>query len=379
MHIRDFSKNKNFFEKYFTPKKSAYRNRKGDFAMSNYAIMRWGKIKFGGIAGAEYHQRTELHKNCEHPEMRDSNFTVKQFENETLRQTVKRFMIQQQEQTGRRLRKDATVLVDFVLTFSPEMTGKIDMQKWIDANLDWLKKEFGSKNLLRFDMHWHESTPHLHAFILPLDDKDKFNFKHYVRHVSQLVGLQDRYAKAMEPFGLERGQTRWQTFEEGKPQKAFEEKVRHTPLRAWRQQMLDELKEMEQKLQVNQELDEDIGDKLEQLQQLRIEIESRKGKSKKFAKRLDELRKECDKLQGQKASLQSELKDLEKDMQTEKDKFSALQQQAEALSKNIEHRRNNLAQEIWGYDVNLGYGHKVADKLDEISEEILGGDDDPEH
>ena len=28
-----------------------------------YAIMRWGKIKFGGIAGAEYHQRTELHKD----------------------------------------------------------------------------------------------------------------------------------------------------------------------------------------------------------------------------------------------------------------------------------------------------------------------------
>ena len=183
----------------------------------------------------------------------------------------------------------------------------------------------------------------------------------------------------MEPFGLERGQTRWQTFEEGKPQQAFEEKVRHTPLRAWRQQMLDELKEMEQKLQVNQDLDNDIGDKLEQLQQLRIEIESRKGKSKKFAKRLDELRKECDQLQGQKASLQSELKDLEKDMEAERSKYTALQQQAEALSKDIEHRRNNLAQEIWGYDVNLGYGHKTADKLDEISEEILGGDDDPEH
>lgn len=346
--------------------------------MSNYAIMRWGKIKYGGIAGAEYHQRTELHKNCEHPEMRDSNFTVKQFENETLKKTVKRFMMQQQEQTGRKLRKDATVLVDFVFTFSPEMIGKIDMQKWIDANIKWLKKEFGAKNLLRFDMHWHESTPHLHAFVLPLDDKGKFNFKHYVRHVSQLVGLQDRYAKAMEPFGLERGQTRWQTFEEGKPQKAFEEKVRHTPLRAWRQQMLDELKEMEQKLQVNQELDEDIGDKLEQLQQLRIEIESRKGKSKKFAKKLDNLRKKCDELIGKKASLKSELKDLEKDMEAERSKYTALQQQAEALSKEIEHRRNNIEEEIWGADVFAGKKSKVKDALDEVSEEVLG-DDDPEH
>ena len=247
-----------------------------------YAIMRWGKIKFGGIAGAEYHQRTELHKNCEHPEMRDSNFTVKQFENETLRKTVKRFMMQQEEQTGRKLRKDATVLVDFVFTFSPEMIGKIDMQKWIDANIEWLKKEFGAKNLLRFDMHWHESTPHLHAFVLPLDDKGKFNFKHYVRHVSQLVGLQDRYAEAMKPFDLERGKTRWQTYEEGKPQQATDEVKRHTPLRAWRQQMVEEIKLMEQKLKVNEGLDDDIGDKLELLQKLQQDIESRRGRSKSY-------------------------------------------------------------------------------------------------
>ncbi len=76
-----------------------------------YAIMRWGKIKFGGIAAAEYHQRTKLHKNCEHPEMRDSNFTVKQFEDESLRKTVKRFMMQQQEPTGRKLRKECDALI----------------------------------------------------------------------------------------------------------------------------------------------------------------------------------------------------------------------------------------------------------------------------
>lgn len=340
-----------------------------------YAIMRWGKIKFGGIAAAEYHQRTELHKNCEHPEMRDSNFTVKQFEDESLRKTVKRFMLQQQEQTGRKLRKDATVLVDFVFTFSPEMIGKIDMQKWIDANIEWLKKEFGAKNLLRFDMHWHESTPHLHAFILPLDDKNKFNFKHYVRHISQLVGLQDRYAEAMKPFDLERGQTRWQTFEDGKPPVATDEVKRHQPLRAWRQQMLDEINEMEQKLKVSEELDESIGDKLAELEQLRIEIDSRKGKSKKFAKRLEALKKECDQLQGQKANLESSIKDLEKDMQAERSKYTALQQQAEALSKHIEHRRNNIEEEIWGANVFTGKKSKVKDALDEISDAVLGDDD----
>lgn len=53
--------------------------------MGNFAIMRWGKIKFDGVSNAEYHQRTELHKNCEHPELREQNFTFRQFEDETLR------------------------------------------------------------------------------------------------------------------------------------------------------------------------------------------------------------------------------------------------------------------------------------------------------
>ena len=87
--------------------------------MSNFAIMRWGKIKLSGIANSEYHQRTELHKNCEHPELREQNFTFRQFEDETLRQTAKRMMAAQQERTHRAVRKDATVMVDFVLTFSP--------------------------------------------------------------------------------------------------------------------------------------------------------------------------------------------------------------------------------------------------------------------
>ena len=181
--------------------------------MGNYAIMRWGKIKFDGVASSEYHQRTELHKNCEHPELREQNFTFRQFEDETLRQTTKRLMAAQQERTGRAVRKDATVMVDFVLTFSPEMVGKVDMGAWFKANVDWLHREFGAKNLLRLDMHFHESSPHLHAFVAPLDEKGNFNFKKHVRHISQLVAMQDRYAKAMEQFGLERGQNSCNKFQ----------------------------------------------------------------------------------------------------------------------------------------------------------------------
>ena len=62
-------------------------------------------------------------------------------------------------------------------------------------------------------------------------------------------------------------------------------------------------------------------------------------------------------------------------MEAERSKYTALQQQAEALSKHIEHRRNNIEEEIWGANVFTGKKSKVKDALDKISDEVLGDDD----
>ena len=35
------------------------------------------------------------------------------------------------------------------MTISPEMVGEVNMEEWLRANVEWLKKEFGSDNLLR--------------------------------------------------------------------------------------------------------------------------------------------------------------------------------------------------------------------------------------
>ena len=172
-------------------------------------------------------------------------------------------MMEQQERTGRKVRKDACVLVDFVITFSPEMADKIDMGKWMSANIKWLKEQFGAKNLLRVDLHWHESNPHLHAFVLPIDPKGKFNFKHWTRHISQLVGMQDSHAEAMAEFGLERGQTRWEQYEPGKPMKATSEVVRHTELRQWRQELIKEVTQLEEKVKELGDINADIQNALD--------------------------------------------------------------------------------------------------------------------
>ena len=314
--------------------------------MGNYAIMRWGKIKFDGVANSEYHQRTELHKNCEHPELREQNFTFRQFEDETLRQTCKRMMEAQQARTGRAVRKDATVMVDFVLTFSPEMVGKVDMGAWFKANVDWLHREFGAKNLLRLDMHFHESSPHLHAFVAPLDEKGNFNFKKHVRHISQLVAMQDRYAKAMERFGLERGQTRWAEVENGK-MKPTSDITRHKPLRAWRSELLKQISTMQEQLQQLPEISESQQKALKELQRLHQQVETKKGTKKKLDAEVETLQQDVATLTGQKETLTTEIKDLQKAKLEEQVNYLNLKAEAEKLKGQIARKQRELTEYVF--------------------------------
>jgi hypothetical protein len=54
-------------------------------------------------------------------------------------------------------------------------------------------------------LHRDESTPHIHAFIVPMYE-GKLNAKHYIGGTrDRLTQLQDSYAKAMKPHKLERG------------------------------------------------------------------------------------------------------------------------------------------------------------------------------
>ena len=342
LHTRDFTKKvcSNFFVK-----DQRFERR---YTMPQYDIMRWRKNQFGRVASVERHQKTELHKNCEHPELREHNITIKQIESETMRQTVKRLMLEQQERTGRKVRKDACVLVDFVMTFSPEMASEVDMGKWMEANIKWLKEQFGAKNLLRVDLHWHEATPHLHAFIVPIDPKGNFNFKHWTRHISQLVGMQDSHAEAMKPFGLERGQSRWEQYDPSKPMKASSEVVRHSELRQWRKELIKEVNQLEEKVKELDTINDKIALALESLEKIRNDIESVKGQYKGYRKRIDQARQELSAITGQTLEMEQRHRDAKEAREQEERIAQHIRAESEYLRKDIDRRKNNLFDEIWG-------------------------------
>ncbi|MBC6613371.1 plasmid recombination protein [Hymenobacter sp. BT507] len=124
-----------------------------------------------------------------------------------------------------RLRKDAVRAVEVLLTASEERftkdptTGQradIRDSSWVKDNLDFLQKRYGSENVIGCMLHQDESTPHLHALVVPITQQQRVHKGEKVGVAVRLSArdlfnpvalrqLQTDYAQAMAPYGLQRG------------------------------------------------------------------------------------------------------------------------------------------------------------------------------
>ena len=114
------------------------------------------------------------------------------------------------------IRKNAVLAVEFLLTASPEyfrpdnpsMAGYYEPQRlesFQQKACEWLTNSYGDR-IVRAELHLDESTPHIHAYMVPLDEKGKLNCRALLGGSRyRLSELQDSFAQAMKPLGLERG------------------------------------------------------------------------------------------------------------------------------------------------------------------------------
>ena len=120
-------------------------------------------------------------------------------------------------------RKNAVRALDLILTYTDQKTddlvtdaqsaamhktahGVQDLDAWKQKNIDWLEKTFGRENIISVVCHEDEMTPHIHAVVLPVDDRGRLNASYYIGGAALLSQMQDSYADAMAIFGLSRGE-----------------------------------------------------------------------------------------------------------------------------------------------------------------------------
>jgi Plasmid recombination enzyme len=113
------------------------------------------------------------------------------------------------------IRKNAVECVEILLTASPEYFrpqcpergGYYEPNKLTDfrqATCDWLQEKYGDRIVLA-ELHLDEVTPHIHAYLVPLDERGKLNCRGIFGGREKLSEFQDSFADAMKHLGLERG------------------------------------------------------------------------------------------------------------------------------------------------------------------------------
>lgn len=110
------------------------------------------------------------------------------------------------------LRSDAVKYLSHILTGSYDDMMKIFQDKdkiktWVRENYKFMEHEFGHENIIRFDLHLDEKTPHIHCVSVPLTNDGRLSAKEMIGNRIELKQRQDRYAASMEQFGLQRGLT----------------------------------------------------------------------------------------------------------------------------------------------------------------------------
>jgi len=77
--------------------------------------------------------------------------------------------------TGKKVRKDAVVMADVVIT-APGNVPKQDLEKFFAYAYEYVARRVGIDNMLGGYVHMDETTPHMHAAFTPIKD-GKFSYK----------------------------------------------------------------------------------------------------------------------------------------------------------------------------------------------------------
>ncbi len=171
--------------------------------------MRFEKLKTGiPINGAVSHiTRSRPTPNAD-PARRHLNRTIvgpADTDSKAIREAI-------EERTPAKFRKDAVRVMEFLITASPEWFQDAPPERidqYFDSAAEWLRSEFGSANVVSAIQHNDETTPHMHAMVVPVDpDTGRLNAKRWVGGRGRLREMQSAFADWQSAFGVERGKPR---------------------------------------------------------------------------------------------------------------------------------------------------------------------------
>lgn len=211
-------------------------------AENQYCIIRMRKVKMTALKASQIHNErlTDRHSNPD-IDISRSDQNIVFFKTEDISEDVKRRVADIQSRQKRKIRCDAPVAIEYMITASPKAMAQLSKQeqeRYFAECLSFVEARHGFRNRLSAVLHLDETTPHLHMLVFPERD-GKLDAKSFFK-LPALTALQDEFAvKVGKQFGLERGVRLTELLEKG------EKPHRHQSVAVYKAK---KLKETERKL-----------------------------------------------------------------------------------------------------------------------------------
>jgi hypothetical protein len=244
---------------------------------------------------------------------------------------------------------------DIMKSFDIELNvNKHRLADWTNMTASWLRNMFGD-NLLQMQLHLDETTPHIHAVVLPLVEKPIIQGTGLRKGESvlkwRLCGsdvlrkswyfhMQTEYSKAVEVLGLERG--------------VQGSKAEYKDLRK-----LEALqKELESTKHKNNEVQQKLASYEAELEMMRNEIMDENQNYASLKQRVVDKKKTIDQLDGYRDEQQTEINNLE-----------STKEQREADIENLKKAENVLSQSYKTLQHQCIYKEEELVQLDDYRDE----------
>jgi len=165
----------------------------------SFVILRTTKLKtegeIGGSLGHTFRTMKTPNADKSKRHLNEHEFSLHQ-----IRQNIK-------DRLPDKVRKNGVRVVEYLITASPDWQGwGTDAEKeFFDNAKRWLKEKHGSENVAGLSIHRDETTPHLIAYVVPIDPTGKLNARYFFGGRGKMSAIQSNFADQVKELGLERG------------------------------------------------------------------------------------------------------------------------------------------------------------------------------
>jgi len=140
-----------------------------------YAILRFQKKKAGGVSSCYKHNERKKEAYKSNPDI-DTSRGKDNYHLILPRQSYYREVKRLIAAAGCKTRKDSTVMVETLITASPEFISGLSppmQREFFDRALEFIQSKVGQENIISAVVHMDEKTPHMHLSFCPIVENAK--------------------------------------------------------------------------------------------------------------------------------------------------------------------------------------------------------------